>query len=155
MVDISANATRLLLTRWRDDSLIYLLTITHPMLPVVRLARNNEAIISRGEIFSPAPFDLKLGNDNEELPSLNLTVPNVDREIGRNLLAIQTGMEVAIEAIFASDPDDVWKRFARLELHDVTFGALTLEGTISHRRVTHEPFPNRRVIPNKFFAYYR
>jgi hypothetical protein len=154
-VNPSAAAVELLLTRWRDDVLIYLLTVTHPALPTIRLARNNQNIISRGETFTAAPFDLKLGNDNDEFPSLSITLPNVDREIGRSLLAIQSGMEVAIEAVFASDPDDVWKRYARLELHDVTFGALVLQGTISHRRINHEPFPNRRIIPNKFFAYYR
>lgn len=151
----SAAAIQALLTRYSSDELIFLITITHPMLPTVRLARNNVAITSRGEVYSPAPFDLTLADDTEELPALTLTVPNVDREIGRSILSITTGMEVAIEAVFASDPDDVWKRYARLELHDVTFGAIVLQGTISHRRVNHEPFPNRRIIPDKFFAYYR
>lgn len=152
---ISDNAIELLLTRWRDDVLIYLLTITHPSLPVVRWARNNEEIESRGETFQPAPFDLQLPPDNEELPSMIVTLPNVNRSIGRRILQIQNGMTANLEAVFASAPDDVWKALRQMELHDVTFDGIMLNGTLSHRRVQHEPFPNRRVIPSKFFAYYR
>lgn len=152
---LSANAIELLLTRWRDDVAIYLLTITHPSLPTARFARNNEAIISRGETFSAAPFDLQLPEDNEQLPSLTLVIPNVNRRVGREILAINQGMNANIEAVFASDPDDIWKSILDLELHDVTFDGIALQGTLSHRRVTHEPFPNRRVIPNKFFAFFR
>lgn len=152
---ISANAIELLLTRWRDDVLIYLLTITHPQLPTVRWARNNESITSRGQIFTPAPFDLQLPTDNEELPSMVITLPNVRRTIGRQILAINQGMTANLEAVFASAPNDVWKSLQQMELHDVTFDGIMLSGTLSHRRVTHEPFPNRRVIPTKFFAYYR
>jgi hypothetical protein len=154
-LDISAANTAKLLTRWRDDTLLFLLTITHPMIPTIRLARNNESIISRGETYTPAPFELQLTNDVEELPQMSITIPNVNRQIGRAMLAIRYGMEASIDVVFASDPDDIWKRYARLELHDITFQALNLQGTLSHRRVNHEPFPNRRIIPSKFFAFYR
>lgn len=152
---ISSAALERLLTRWDGDELLYLMTVTHPRLETIRLARNNVDVISRGETYRAAPFDLRLATDNEELPTLSVTIPNVDRAIGRSLMQIDTGMEVAIEAVFGSNPDDVFKRYARLELYDVTFDPILVQGTISHRRITHEPFPNRRVIPNKFFAYYR
>lgn len=152
---ISSAAVELLLTRWRDDVLIYLLTITHPQLPTVRFARNNESIVSRGETFSPAPFDLRLPPDNDQLPDMLITIPNVNRLIGRQILQINKGMNANLEAVFASAPDDVWKSLLQLELHNVSFNALSLNGTLSHRRVTNEPFPNRRVIPSKFFAFYR
>lgn len=144
-----------LLRRYSCDPLIFLITLTHPKLDTIRLARNNEPVTSRGQVFSPAPFDIKLADETDELSNLSLTIPNVDRRIGRAMLEIETGMEAAIEAVFASNPDDVFKRYARLELHDVSFDPILLQGTLSHRRITHEPFPNRRVIPNKFFAYYR
>ena len=152
---ISDAAVELLLTRWRDDVLIYLLTITHPQLETVRWARNNLSITSRGDTFSPAPFDLKLPPDNEQLPDMVITIPNVQRKIGRRILLINHGMTANLEAVFASAPDDVWKSILSMELHNVSFDTHMLTGTLSHRRVTHEPFPNRRVIPNKFFAYYR
>jgi hypothetical protein len=152
----TAAAIQSLLTRWSGDPLIWLLTIFHPQLDTILVARNSVGVTSRGGFYSAAPFDIAFVTDNDELPSMNLTVLNVDREIGRALLRVTSpAIECNVEAVLASNLDEVVRRAARFELHGVQFNQHIVSGTLSHKRLTSEPYPNKRVIPSKFPGYFR
>lgn len=152
----SPAAVTSLLTRWSSDPLIWLLTLFHPQLETVHFARNSVAVTSRSTVFTAAPFDVAFATDNDELPIMEITVLNVDREIGRSLLRVTAPpIEANVEGVLMSNPDEVIRRAARFELHDVTFNQHIVSGTLTHRRITNEPYPNIRIIPNRFPGYFR
>jgi hypothetical protein len=152
----SPAALESLLTRSSGDAVIWLLTLFHPQFGTVRFARNTVNITSRGTEFLRAPFDVGFVTDNDDLPTVQLTVLNVDREIGRAIMRVNTPLiEANLEAVLASDFDDVIRRAARLQLHAVSFNQNVVTGTLSHKRLNAEPYPNKRIIPSKFPGYYR
>jgi hypothetical protein len=154
---ISSAALAALLTREDDDPLILLLTITHPQIDTIWLARNvvGKNITSRGTTFTAAPIAVQLATDTDDQPTMRITIPNVDRAIGLALLASSGPLTVAVEAVLASNPDDVIRRYARFELVDLQFDALAVSGELRQARLTSEPYPNVRVTPNKFPAFFR
>lgn len=152
---ISTAALAELLKRESGDPVILLFTITNPQLDTLYLAESPTAIVSRGTTFNPTWVNLSLATDTDDLPSMSFAIPNVDREIGLSILAVSGPLTVAVEAILASDPDDVFRRYARFELVNVKFDAIAVSGELRQARLIAEPYPKVRVTPGKFPAFFR
>lgn len=158
---LSAGAVRKLLSRESDDPIVLLLTIEYldPALTpvIIRFCTNTpgDDLVSNGETFTAAPFEITWPNDHEEAPVAQLTCVNVDRTVGQALESLIYPADVTIQAVFASDPDTVEREATLFELRNARWNAMVLTADISRQGLTSEPCPKYRVTPRLFPALFR
>lgn len=143
-----------LMAKRSDDPMLDLLTVMHPAFGVYRFVRDPVAFTSRGQVFSPAWFDVDEINDDGNLPRVMLSFPNVDPEIGRKLLRQATCPEVTVEAVALSMPDEPIKFTPRLDLRVVHVGEV-ITGQLMGKDHSTEPLGTVVVLPSNFPALYR
>jgi len=129
-----------------------LVTITHPDLAEpIRVVRNTEDIVSRGQEFVALGFDLTLPDDSEDsVPAMKLEIDNVDRRIVEAIRTITSPAQVTTEVVLASQPDTVEAAFEGYTLRDTEYDALRVTGTLALEDVLNEPFPSGTFTPNLF-----
>lgn len=144
-----------LLARASDDPAVMLVTIIHPALETIRLVRDTADLVSRGETFKAAWFEIDWVNDDGNLPRCTLSVPNVDPEMGRRYLRQVTPPEVTIEVVAVSQPDEPIARVARLDLRRLNVDPVAITGELVGKDHSAEPLGTITVLPSNFPALYR
>lgn len=107
---ISAAAKRAMFAREYGGAALELLTISHDALgsTPIRLARNNENVISRGETYLGFPFDITVPNDEDgRIGNAQLTIENIDRTILSALGSLTSPPNVTLEVVLSEAPDVV------------------------------------------------
>jgi hypothetical protein len=141
------------------DAILAFLTISHLGLSEpIRVVSDASDYMLNGVRFVGLPFGFRLLNDSDEIPRAQLTVQNVDRQLGEAVLSMSGRPEVSIELRSSADFDlSVHPRvplgsavpiyaFRRLTLRDVTVSATELSGTVMLHDYTTEPWPSTRAI---------
>lgn len=138
-----------------DEVFLVLLVIDHPQITEpIRLVSNTENIVSNGHTYVGFPFEITLFNEDDQTPSAQIRVQNVDRRIGEVVRSLRSTASVAISVVLASDPDTVELDWIQAELRDVEGDAIAVSATISGQDYTTEPWPARRatsdILPGLF-----
>jgi hypothetical protein len=86
-----------------------LLTIDHADLPTpIRLVRNTQNIVSRSNTYTAFLFQMNMPQETgDKIPSMKLTLDNVDRRFTAALRSLNTPATVTYEAILADSPNEV------------------------------------------------
>jgi len=142
------------LERESDDPWIALIELQHDGMnggSPVRLARNpTEDIVSNGNTYSKSWFDLELPSDDETPASCQISINNVDGEIGRVLETLTGPIEVTIRVVLASDPDTYGREFLNFKLRNTQWDALIASGELSQATITNNRWPKYQVTPKYF-----
>lgn len=155
---LTTAAIRSLLLREGGEPIIALLTIEHDDLDApIRLARNTtgDDIVSNGETFTAAPWDISWGADTENAPKVEITIVNVDRVAGQAIESITDPALCTVQLILESEPDEIIAEIANLELRNARWDAMVLTAELSHFSFAAEPWPFLRVTPQFFPALFR
>lgn len=155
---LTTAAIRSLLGREGGEPIIALLTIEHADLGApLRLARNSagDDIVSNGNTFAAAPWDIAWGADTEEAPKVEITIVNVDRVAGQAIESITDPATCTVQLILASAPDEILIELTNLELRNARWDAMILTAELSHFSFQAEPWPMLRVTPQFFPALFR
>lgn len=147
---LSTTAKQGLFAQETEQVFLPLVTITHPDLASpVRVVRNTEDIVSRGQEFIALGFDLTLPDDREEtVPGMRLEIDNVDRRIVEAIRTITSPAQVTTEVVLASQPDTVEAAFEGYTLRGTEYDALRVTGTLTLEDVLNEPFPVGLFTPS-------
>jgi hypothetical protein len=144
--------------------IIALITIDHSsLLDPIRICTNpterlqefeNDIIygtVSRGNNYVFLPFSLQIPSDTDEGPG-NMTIEfdNVHRTYTEAIRSIFTPPTVTVELVLDSDPDTVEVSWPEFLLTDITYNALTIQGTLSLELLDREPFPSGTFNPSSF-----
>ena len=149
-------ADALLGARFSDDPIVMLITITHPAGETVRLARYPEDITSRGEVFKSSWYEVNLVNDDGNLPSTELSVPNVaNGAVGRMYFRQAEVPLVTIEVIALSHPDEPITDIRKLELTGIGIDPVFVTGRLTGKDHSAEPYGTIAVVPSRFPALFR
>jgi len=125
-----------------------LVRISHPSLDDDYLAvRNTVAILSRGDIFRPTPFDVTLSADEADRTNpVQLTISNIVQDVMRAVRTVTGTPTITLEVILASDPDrpliSQSFRLTRIEGDDSQ-----ITGNLIFDDVFNEPYPYERFTP--------
>jgi len=135
-----------------NEVFLLLLTLDHEDLAEpIRVVNNTEDVTSRGMTFVAYPFEIALPDeDPESVARVSLRIDNVDREIVRNLRAIQAPLSVALEVVMASSPDTVEAGPFNMTLVAAEYDALTVTGELAFEDVLNEPFPGQSYVPSEY-----
>jgi hypothetical protein len=106
-----------------EDVFLTLLTLTHPSFAgPIRLVNNSVDIISRGQTFTAFPFKLRLPvDDGESAREVSIEFDNVSLEILDELRTVTTSIEVKMEMVLASIPDEVQISIEELKIQTVNY----------------------------------
>lgn len=91
-----------------DDPFLTLLTLTHPDFTTIRIVNNSSDIVSRGETYTAFPFKVTFPvDDGETARQFTLVFDNVSLFLVDEIRSVTTAIDLKIELILASMPDDV------------------------------------------------
>lgn len=106
-----------------EDPFLTILTLTHSTFPApIRLVNNSEDIISRGNTFKAFPFRLTLPvDDGETLREVSIDFDNVSLELLDEIRSVTGPIDVKLEMILASIPNDVQMELSELKIGNVNY----------------------------------
>jgi len=105
------------------DPFLMLVTLTHPTFPQgFYLVNNTENIISRGREYQAFPMEITLPpDDGETIRDISIEFDNVSLELIGEMRSITTPMNMKIEMLLASSPNDVEISLEDLKLRNITY----------------------------------
>lgn len=151
MRQFSVHAFNQLLDQYSDDPCLVLLTLSHLKWETIRLVNNLEKITSRGQEFQPLAFQITLpGDDGESVPTVGITLDNVDLGLMREFRMITDSPSIKLELIFASFPDVVEMEVNDLKLDNVTYDSGQIKGTLTFDNLLNTKIPSDTYTPKDF-----
>lgn len=134
------------------DAFLILLTIDHDDLEQpIRVTSDAVETESRGDTFTPFPFDLILPDDlDDRSPRARLVIDNIDRQIVMAVRNLSSSPNVLIEIVRAADADTVEAQFVDFKLTTVAYDVHKVEGNLTIEDFTAEPFPAAVFSPSLF-----
>lgn len=128
---------------------LQLVTIDHDdLVTPIRIVNNTEDIVSDGQTFEACAFPSLLpGSTDGELPSVELTVDNVDRRFTDAVRSITTPFTLTVEIVRASDPDVIEGGPYVYESRTFRLTAETLRIELTTESLMTEPFPEGVITP--------
>ncbi len=135
-----------------SDPLLILLTLTHDSFgSPIRLVRNTEDVVSRGETFMTFPFQIKLpADDGESNREVNIEFDNVSQELIDELRTVVDPISVLVELVLASDPDFVQTDVKDLKLRNIRYNAQTINATLFMDSFLNVPLTSEKYTPRTF-----
>lgn len=133
------------------DPRLWLLTIESSALAtVVRWVNNPIDIVSGGQTFIGRGFKVQAPADGDETPSIDLTLANFDRVIGKVLETIEDLPTITLQEINASAPDTILRTYTDFTSGSARWDASTIDLTLTQEMFWDEAYPLVRVTPRKF-----
>ena len=131
-----------------SDPLLALLTISHSsMTEPLRIVLNGESIVSRGNTYKFAPFEITQPEQTQDgLQPAKLRIENLS---GKVITVLRTAAgsgdppQATFELVFASAPDTVEDQWPGLIFQDATYSDC-IEVSLGMPNLTREPFPRYR-----------
>jgi hypothetical protein len=131
------------------DAAIFLLTISHPSFAeTIRVCNNRTDMTSRGNLFRALAFDISLAiDDSKTLPSMALTLDNVDRNLIREIRELPDGPDFLMELILASNPEQVELGFPEMTVSAITYDANTIRTNVVVSDMLNRKYPRGTATP--------
>jgi hypothetical protein len=134
---------------------IALLTLYHPEMANVYIARNMADITSRGNVFVKGWFEPNILADGASPPRAQISMPNINRTLGILLQRLVGPMQATIEVITPNHPDEPVYRAARLWVRGIQIDQTSITGDLSRIDHDQESCGTIRVTPKRFPAMFR
>lgn len=145
-------------------TIIALITIEHDSLlepirictnPTQRIAEYDSDIVygtvSDGDNYIFLPVRLQIPSDTDEGPgNMIIEFDNIHRDYTEAIRSIFTPPTVTVELVLDSTPDTVEVSWPEFLLTDITYNALTIQGTLALEVLDREPFPAGTFNPTSF-----
>lgn len=129
---------------------LQLLTMSHPAFggTVYRFVNDMQDVTSNGHSYISWPFELsfpELGGDT--LPTLTLTIDNIDQSIWNTLKDIVSPVDVTLSWVLRSAPDTVEGGPLFMRLRSTEVDVSTIIGSLNFEDLMNEPFPRESYTP--------
>ena len=151
------------------NALLGFLTIEHRnLVEPIRVVSDPLAFTVNGLEFIGCPFEFQLLTDEDQAPTTQIRIQNVDRRIGEAIRTVTDRAQVMLEARSTADFDlslipraelpggsSAIYAFRYFDLIDVTVNALEVTGTVMLRDYTQEPWPGKRATQSRTPGLFR
>ncbi|OFX06354.1 MAG: hypothetical protein A3E78_11695 [Alphaproteobacteria bacterium RIFCSPHIGHO2_12_FULL_63_12] len=117
-----------------DDAALELVWIQHPdLIEAMGFANNTEDVVSNGRTYLGFPFELTRPDESDGQALGSISIQNVDREIGDEVLALDGPLTISLYVVLADDPNEIEIAIEDLVLRGVEGDAMTISGDIGLR----------------------
>lgn len=105
-----------------NDPFLMLVTISHPSITTIRLVNNMEDIVSNSLTFTAFPMKIRLPTDDgESSREVDIEFDNVSRALIDELRIITTSLNVKIEMVLFSNPNEIQMIVEDLKLRSISY----------------------------------
>lgn len=150
--ELSAPLLSEMLSQNSGDPFLMLCTLSHATFGSdYYLVNNTENIVSRGVIYTAFPIDFTLPvDDGESDRQVQIVFDNVGLELIEDLRAITTPIDVTIELILASNPDNVEIELGELKLQSITYDNQRISGQLYLDDFLNTEIPSEKYSPSLY-----
>lgn len=114
-----------------SDPFLMLVTLTHEDITPIYLVNNTVNITSRGTEFIAFPMKIRLpSDDGESQRSVSIDFDNVSLELIDEMRTITNPLDVKLEMILASNPDEVQLDLQELKLNNIAYDKQKITATL-------------------------
>lgn len=135
-----------------EDPILILLTLNHVSFGApIRLVNNTENIVSRGNTFLSFPFKIVLPiDDGESAREVSLEIDNVSLELIDELRTVTSAIDVKIEAVLASLPNEVQIELEELKINNVSYNATKISANLFLDNFLATEMTSEKYLPLNF-----
>lgn len=128
------------------DPFLTLLTLSHPSFSTIYFVNNTEDIVSRGQTYTAFPMKLVLPKDDgESAREVSIEFDNVGLDLISEIRTVTTPIDVKLEMILASIPDDVQYSFEELKIQNIQYNKTRITA-----RLFMDSFLNTEMTSEKY-----
>ena len=153
MRTLSSTLIAQLYTENSDDPFLAIFTLNHTdWVAPLYFVNNTESITSNGIEFLPFPVKLKLPiDDGESLRKVELEFDNVSRELIDEIRAVtDKNIEVSIQLVLASAPDNVEIELSELSIDNISYNATTITASLFLDDFLNTELSSEKYAPTNF-----
>lgn len=151
---LSQNVLRQLFAQESSDPFLTLITLTHPTFAQpIRLVNNSVDIVSRGNTYMAFPVKIQLPvDDGETAKEFAITFDNVSLELVDEIRSVvgESQIEVRLEHILASLPNEVQIEFAELKIVTVTYNRFQISAKLGLDDFLNTEMPGEKYTPTNY-----
>jgi len=149
--NLSAQLLAEMYAQESSDVFLMLATISHSSFPTIYLVNNTEKIVSRGIEYQGFPMLITLpADDGETERQAAIEFSNVSLELIDELRSVVTPMDIKIELILVSAPDQIQASFEDLKLHTVSYDKQRIKAQLYMDSFLNVELTSERYTPSIF-----
>ena len=135
-----------------NDPFLTLLTLSHEDFSEdIRLVNDVQDIVSRGLTFTAFPFKLTLPKDDGEVSrEVSMEFDNVGMELIGPIRSVTSAINVKLEMVLASIPDDVQMSFEELTIQNISYSAKRVSAKLFLDTFLNTEMTSEKYLPSNF-----
>jgi len=152
---ISSTAKRALLGRASTDGLLVFVTIVTTG-ETLRFVNNPKNLTGPGSnVFTGYPFEIGLASDNDESPTVEIRIGNIDRDVMNSIETLTSPPVFTLQVALISTPTTVEKSYTLFKLREVNADAMWISGNLAQDRISTEIWPKQRATRERCPSLFR
>jgi len=133
------------------DPFLALFTLSHPTFDTIYLVNNTEDIVSNGITFQAFPVNLVFPvDDGETVREVLLTLDNVSQLLIDELRSVTDYINVNINMVLASNPDNTEVELGELRIKTIEYNALRITARLYMDDLLNTELPNEKYTPSLY-----
>lgn len=134
-----------------NDPYLVLFTLTHASFSTIRLVNNSTNITSRGNVFQAFPVRVNLPvDDGQTAREVTIDFDNVSLELIDAIRTVTTQIDVKMEMILASMPDEVQMSLEELKITDISYNKLRISARLFMDSFLSTEMTSEKYNPSNF-----
>lgn len=152
---LSTAAKRALLGQSSTDGLLVFVTIVTTG-ETLRFVNNPKNITGPGsQVFTGYPFEITLASDNDESPTIEIRIGNIDRDVMNSIEALTSPPVFTVQVALISTPTVVEVSYTLFKLREVNADAMWISGMLAQERISTEIWPKQRATRDRCPSLFR
>jgi hypothetical protein len=135
-----------------NDPFLTLITLNHSSFSApIRLVNNSVDIISRTNTFTAFPVRITLpADDGETAREVSIEFDNVSRELINEIRQVTDSIDVTLEMVLASIPDEVQIELAELKIYSISYNKTTINAKLAFDTFLNIEMDAEKYTPTNF-----
>jgi hypothetical protein len=134
-----------------NDPFLTLVTLSHAEFSTIRLVNNTEDIVSNGNTFIAFPMRIVLpADDGEKAREITIEFDNVGLDLIDAIREVTSPIDVKLEMILASLPDDVQYSFEELKIQNLSYSKTRIAARLFLDSFLNTEITSERYTPTNY-----
>lgn len=146
MRTLSTAAREAMFSESTDECMVVLLELQFDT--VIRVVNNSEDVVSLTETYQAYDFKITMPEERDDrISKVNLEISNVDPSLMEALSALEEPVNIIMQLVLLSDPDEIEAGPFSFKLINISFDSQIITGTLAFEDILNESYPGHRVTP--------
>ncbi len=134
-----------------NDPFLILVTLSHPSFDSLYFVNDVVGLTSRGQEFSAFPFKITLPvDDGESLREVQIEFDNVSLELIEEIRTVTDLIDVKVEMVLASNPDQVEIELGELKIKNIIYSKTSIKARLFMDDFLRTELSGEKYTPTNF-----